>query len=114
ALVAGPGAAQDEGEETPAAPTGPETVSGRTEAVGSVTARGLTFELSQRGARLEIPPDLPVGASRRTVFAISRQRPASADIAEGFRRYGDVLSFDGAIDATRAPVRVSVRARRSP
>ena len=115
ALVAGPGVAQDEeGEEAPAAPTGPETVTGRSEAVGSVTPRGLIFELSQGGARLEVPPGLPVGASRRTVFAVSRQRPQSEHIAEGFRRYGDVLSFDGAIDATRAPVRVSVRARRSP
>ncbi len=113
--VAAPTLAQDDEEpsEQAAAPSGPPVVSGRTEAVGFVTRQGMTFELS-RGARLVIPPDLPVGASRRTVFAVSRQRPRNDHVAEGFRRFGDVLSFDGAIDATRAPVVVSVRAPRSP
>ncbi|HEY8430903.1 MAG TPA: hypothetical protein VIL20_21135 [Sandaracinaceae bacterium] len=113
-VLAAPVLAQDEeasGEQ--AQPSGPPTVTGRTEAVGFVTRAGMTFELAG-GARLVIPPNLPVGTSRRTVFAISRERPRNQDVAEGFRRYGDVLRFDGAIDATRAPVVVSVRARRSP
>lgn len=113
-FLAAPTFAQDDDPtEAAAEPAGPPTVSGRTEAVGFVTREGMIFELTGR-ARLVVPANLPVGASRRTVFAISRQRPQSADVAEGFRRYGDVLSFDGAIDATRAPVVVSVRARRSP
>ncbi len=113
--LAAPALAQDEeeGGDAPAEPSGPPTVTGRSEAVGFVTRQGMTFELAG-GARLVVPPDLPVGASRRTVFAVSRQRPQNQHVAEGFRRYGDVLSFDGAIDATRAPVVVSVRARRSP
>lgn len=112
---AAPALAQDddEGAEAPAEPSGPPTVTGRSEAVGFVTRQGMIFELAG-GARLVVPADLPVGASRRTVFAVSRQRPQNPHVAEGFRRYGDVLSFDGAIDATRAPVVVSVRARRSP
>lgn len=109
-LLAAPSLAQEEGATEA---SGPETVSGRNEAVGYLTARGMIFELA-RGARLEVPANLPVGTSRRTVFKISRQRPRSEDVAAGFRRFGDVLSFDAAINATRAPVRVSVRARRSP
>lgn len=113
-LLAAPTLAQDEEPtEAPAEPAGPPTVSGRSEAVGFVTRQGMIFEITGR-ARLVIPPNLPVGQSRRTVFALSRQRPQNRDVAEGFRRFGDVLSFDGAIDATRAPVVVSVRARRSP
>jgi len=106
-----PAFAQEEGAA--AEESGPETVRGRNEAVGFLTPRGMVFELAQ-GARLEVPANLPVGASRRTVFKIVRQRPRNQDVAEGFRRFGEVLSFDAAIDATRAPVQVSVRARRSP
>lgn len=90
-------------------------VQGRVEAVGILTPRGMVFELTNaNGARLEVPPDLPVGSSRRAVFAFTWRRPEDAEIAPGFRRFGEAMKFDGAIDATRAPVRVSMRARRSP
>jgi len=115
----GPLAAQEEDEDgeeeepaQPPAPTGPPTVTGRDSATGSVGQLGMIFELSS--ARLVVPPHLPIGNSRRMTFATSRQAPRPNDIAPGFHRIGPVLSFDGAIDATSAPVVVSIRQRNDP
>src|SRR5688572_11473432 len=93
ALLASVSLAQETEEQ--AAPEGPPVVTGRDEAVGYLTRTGMTFELA-RGARLVVPPNLPVGTSRRTVFAYSRARVGNADVAPGFRRHGAVMSFDGA------------------
>lgn len=120
ALVA-KGAAQDGDEDTgdteepaqPAAPAGPPTVTGRDSASGSAGQLGMIFELGTT-ARLVVPPGLPIGNSRRMSFGISRQAPRPADVVEGFRRIGPVMSFDGAIDASRAPVVVSIRQPRDP
>jgi hypothetical protein len=118
--ITGPIAAQDEeeeedGEEEPAqppAPTGPPSVTGRDSATGSVGQLGMIFELSS--ARLVVPPHLPIGNSRRMTFGTSRQAPRPNDVVAGFHRIGPVLSFDGAIDATSAPVVVSIRQRNDP
>jgi hypothetical protein len=112
--------AQEEEEEDdaadeaapPAAPAGPRTESGRTEVSAVIDRRGAILELHSK-ARLFIPPDLPV-ANRRVRFAESRDRVTPAQIAAGFTRIGPILSFDGAINATSAPVVVSLRQPRDP
>lgn len=110
-------AAQDEGDEEEegesATPAGPPTKSGRTEVSGAVGQAGMTFELQSK-ARLFVPPNLPIGSSRMMRFAESRGALNAAHIAEGFRRIGPILSFDGAINATSAPVVVSIRQPRDP
>jgi hypothetical protein len=110
-------AAQDESDEEEegesATPAGPPTKSGRTEVSGAVGQAGMTFELQSK-ARLFVPPNLPIGSSRMMRFAESRGALNAAHIAEGFRRIGPILSFDGAINATSAPVVVSIRQPRDP
>jgi len=72
----------------------------------------MIFELST--ARLVVPPNLPIGRSRRMTFAVSRQAPRANGVASGFHGVGSVFSFVGAIDATSAPVAVSLRQPRAP
>ncbi len=74
ALPLGAVLAQDEGEapageEAAAAPEGPPSTSGRSEATAVVGPRGMTFDL-RSGARIVIPPGLPTGAGRRINFSI--------------------------------------------
>ncbi|MBX7192942.1 MAG: hypothetical protein K1X94_12830 [Sandaracinaceae bacterium] len=103
---------EDEAPAQPAAPTGPRTESGRTEVSAVIDRRGAILELHSK-ARLFIPPDLPV-ANRRVRFAESRDRVTPTQIAAGFTRIGPLLSFDGAINATSAPVVVSLHQPRDP
>lgn len=107
--------AQDEGgeEAAPAAPAGPPTTTGRAEASAAVGQAGMTFELHSK-ARLFVPPGLPIGSARRMRFAEERAGFNPAHVAEGFRRIGPALSFDGAINATRSPVVVSIRQPSDP
>jgi hypothetical protein len=108
-------AQEDEEEEAPAqpaAPAGPRTETGRAEVSAVIDRRGAILELHSK-ARLFIPPDLPV-ANRRVRFAESRDRVTPAQVAAGFARLGPLLSFDGAINATSAPVVVSIRQPRDP
>ena len=58
----------------------------------------MTFELHSK-ARLFVPPGLPIGSARRMRFAEQSAGFNPAHVAEGFRRLGPVLSFDGAINA---------------
>ena len=104
-----------EGDEDGAAatPAGPPTKSGRSEVSGAVGQAGMTFELQSK-ARLFVPPNLPIGSSRMMRFAEARGALNAAHVAEGFRRIGPILSFDGAINATSAPVVVSIRQPRDP
>jgi hypothetical protein len=47
-------------------------------------------------------------------FAEARDPFHPERVAEGFRRIGPILSFDGAINATRSPVVVSIRQPSDP
>lgn len=111
--------AQDEGDDTeeetpaaPAAPTGPPTATGRSDVAAQVDRQGRILELHSK-ARIVIPPNLPV-AARRVRFAELRDRIDAAAVAAGFQRIGSVYSFDGAINATEAPVEVSIVSPRDP
>jgi len=103
--------AQDTTPTTPTTPAGPPATSGRDRATAAVGQQGEIFELSN-GAKLLIPPSLPIGNSRVLTFASSRQRPRGPQVASGFVLQGPTLTFDGAINATSNPVVVSLRARR--
>jgi hypothetical protein len=117
-------AAQDEDDEeeeaatTPPAPAGPPTKAGGREAIAAVGQAGMTFELHNK-ARLFVPADLPIGSARRMRFAESTDRFAPSEVhgsmaGSTFTRIGPVLSFDGAINATSAPVVVSIHQPRDP
>lgn len=96
-------------QDTP--PAGPPVAAGRDRATAAVGQAGAVFELGN-GAKLLIPPSLPIGNSRVLTFSTSRQRPRPAQVAAGFVLQGPTLAFDGAINATSNPVVVSLRARR--
>lgn len=98
-------------DTTPTPPAGPPVAAGRDRATAAVGQAGAIFELGN-GAKLLIPPSLPIGNSRVLTFSASRQRPRPAQIAPGFVIQGPTLAFDGAINATSNPVVVSLRARR--
>ncbi|UJR86146.1 hypothetical protein [Sandaracinus amylolyticus] len=100
-------------DETAAAPAGPPTTRGRDEATAAVGQAGMTFELGS-GFRVFVPAGLPIGDSRRMRVATARAALNPAHVAEGFRRVGPIVSFDGAINATRSPVVISLRQPRDP
>jgi hypothetical protein len=112
---------EDEEEEeaaTPPAPTGPPTRSGAREVTAAVGQDGMIFELHNK-ARLVVPAHLPIGSARRMTFAESRARFAPAEVhgsmaGSHFTRIGPVLSFDGAINASSAPVVVSIHQPHDP
>ncbi len=112
-LVPAGAPAQEVEGEAPAAASGPPRREGRTEASGAVGQEGMTFEI-RSGARLVIPPRLPIGSSRLLTFGEARERPPNSEVAPGFTRIGPVLRFDGAINATREPIVVSIRQPRDP
>lgn len=124
-LVVGALAAQDEEPEeaaaeeaAPPAPTGPPTRAGARDVTAAVGQDGMIFELHNK-ARLVVPPHLPIGSARRMTFAESRARFAPSDVhgsmaGAHFTRIGPVLSFDGAINASSAPVVVSIHQPRDP
>ncbi len=112
--------AQDDEEEeaAPSTPSGPPTKAGGREVVAAVGQAGMTFELHNK-ARLFVPPDLPIGSARRMRFAESTDRFAPSEVhgampGSTFTRVGPVLTFDGAINATSAPVIVSIHQPRDP
>jgi hypothetical protein len=115
ALAGSTSSAQDDAEEgdEAAAPAGPPTTAGRSEAQAAVGQAGMTFEL-RNGARAFVPPNLPIGDSRRMRFAEARGAFTPGHVAPGFRRIGPLLSFDGAINATSSPVVISLRQPRDP
>jgi hypothetical protein len=78
----------------------------------------MTFDLHNK-ARLFIPPHLPIGSARRMTFAESSAHFAPAEVhgsmaGSRFTRIGPVLSFDGAINASSAPVVVSIHQPHDP
>jgi hypothetical protein len=121
-------AAQDdegEGEEEeeapdagPPVPAGPPTRAGARDVTAPVGQDGMIFELHNK-ARLFVPPRLPIGSARRMTFAESSARFAPAEVhgsmaGSHFTRIGPVLSFDGAINASTAPVVVSIHQPSNP
>ncbi len=105
-------------QAAPPAPTGPPTRSGTRDVTAAVGQEGMTFELHNK-ARLFVPAHLPIGSARRMTFAESRSRFAPSDVhgsmaGARFTRIGPVLSFDGAINASSAPVVVSIHQPRDP
>jgi hypothetical protein len=113
-LAVGSAQEEEEGAGTEeAAPEGPLTTTGRTEASAVVGPRGMIFEL-RSGARAAIPAGLPTGAGRRIRFAEAGGRLDVGSISEGFTRIGSALSFDAALNATSNPILVSVRHPRDP
>jgi hypothetical protein len=87
---------------------------GRDRASGQASgALGATYELAN-GARLVIPPGNRISQSQTFTFSQPREVPRPQEIAEGFVRQGPLLRFDGQIDATAAPVQVSIRQRTLP
>ena len=104
--------AQEEGQAEAEGSTGMPRRTGRSEASGAVGQEGMSYEL--RGARLVVPPNLPVGSSRLLTFSEDRARLSPADVAEGFRRVGPILRFDGQINASTNPVVVAIRQPRDP
>lgn len=89
---------------------GPPTHEGATSVTAAIGQAGAIMAL-RNGARLLLPPRLPIGSSRLLTFGGGRTvRPAS--VAAGFQRIGPTLSFDGAIDAQRSPLVVSIRQPR--
>lgn len=105
-------------EAAPAAPAGPPTRTGAREVTAAVGQDGMTFELHDK-ARLFVPPHLPIGSARRMTFADSSARFTPAEVhgamaGSRFTRIGPVLSFDGAINASSAPVVVSIHQPHDP
>jgi hypothetical protein len=130
ALVRSLAAQDDEGEEedeeedeeqapaAPAIPPAPPTRAGARDVTAAVGQEGMTFDLHCK-ARLFIPPHLPIGSARRMTFAESSARFAPAEVhgsmaGSRFTRIGPVLSFDGAINASSAPVVVSIHQPHDP
>lgn len=95
----------------PTEPAGPPVIAHRDRASGAIGQAGAVLELGN-GARLTLPPGLNIGNSRVLTFAVSRQRLTPAQVHAGFIRQGPTLSFDGAIAVGRAPLVLTLRARR--
>ena len=90
------------------------TFSGRDRASGAVSfEHGAVFELGN-GAKLFIPAGNRISRSHVMIFSNARQAPRPANVAQGFMRQGPTMNFDAAIDASTAPVEVSVRMRTAP
>ncbi len=90
---------------------GPLNLRGGVRVEDAIGQRGAIMEL-RNGARLFIPPSLPIGHSRVLRFSTARRAPRPAQIGEGFVRHGPALEFNGQLNATSNPIEVSVRATR--
>lgn len=99
--------------ESAPTPEGPPTATGRSEVNAVVGPRGMTFELHSK-ARVFIPAGLPTGTGRRISFAEVRGRVDADQVAPGFTRLGNLMSFNGALNATSNPVIVSIRQTSDP
>lgn len=105
--------AQDTPDEPTASPPPPQqpVFTGRDRASGQAgNALGATFELGN-GAKLILPSGNRISSAQTFNFSTSRTPFRPRDVVEGFVRQGAVLAFDGQIDASRAPVELSIRQR---
>jgi hypothetical protein len=102
-------AAQDTPTEQ-AAPQQP-VFAGRDRASGQVSnALGARFELGNFST-LVLPAGNRISSAQTFTFSLSRTPFRPRDVLEGFARQGAVMAFSGQIDASRAPVEVSIRQR---
>jgi hypothetical protein len=94
----------------PEQPAGPPRHEDRSRVTAPIGQAGATMALGN-GAEIFLPPGLPIGSSRLLTFAGGRTVNAR-NVHDRFVRVGPTLSFDGAINATRAPMVVSIPVRR--
>ena len=98
-------------EPPPPPPPQPPIYRGRDRATGQAgNVLGATYELAS-GAKLVLPGGNRISSAQTFNFSTSRTPLRPADVATGFVRQGVVLAFDGQIDASRAPVELSIRQR---
>jgi len=107
--------AQDAPEEEDAAPAPPAPQQpiyrGRDRATGHASnALGAAYELGN-GAKLVLPAGNRISSSQTFTLSVSRAAPRPSEVATGFVRQGPVLAFEGQIDASRAPVELSLKQR---
>jgi hypothetical protein len=104
--------APEEDEAPPAAPAPQQPVyRGRDRATGQASnALGAAYELGN-GAKLVLPAGNRISTSQTFTFSVSRAAPRPSEVETGFVRQGPVLAFDGQIDASRAPVELSLKQR---
>ena len=105
--------AQDTEEDPPAAAPAPQPPvhRGRDRTTGQAShTLGATYELAN-GAKLVLPAGIRISTSQTFTFSASRAPLRPTEVAPGFVRQGPVLDFDGQIDASRAPIELSVKQR---
>lgn len=71
---------------------------------------GATFTLRNR-AKLVVPAQLPIGNSRLLAFSVARRPVVPRQVHAKFAKLGPTLNFNGAIDASRSPVVVTIPGR---
>ena len=85
---------------------------GRDRATGQAgNVLGAVYELAN-GAKLVLPGGNRISSAHTFNFSAPRGPLRPADVAPGFIKLGAVLAFDGQIDASRAPVALSIRQPR--
>lgn len=100
--------------EEPATPPPPQqpVYRGRDRATGQAgNVLGATYELAN-GAKLVLPGGNRISSAHTFNFSAPRGPLRPTDVAPGFVKLGAVLAFDGQIDASRAPVELSIRQPR--
>lgn len=102
---------EEPAEPPPPPPPQQPVFAGRDRASGQAgNALGASFELAN-GAKLLLPAGNRISSAQTFTFSASRTPFRPRDVMEGFVRQGAVLAFDGQIDASRAPVELSIRQR---
>jgi hypothetical protein len=102
------GIAQEEGDE---APSGPPVHEAARSIEAPIGQDGASMRLGN-GMTLLLPPGLPIGNSRILTFERSRRNPRPASIYNGFRPVGPSVAFNGAINAERSPLVLTLRQPR--
>lgn len=84
---------------------------GKHSATAAVGQKGARFTLAN-GWSLLLPAGLPIGDSRLLTLKVARRRAKGKEVAAGFVPIGPTVNFDGAINATDAPLLALYRAKR--
>ena len=102
------GIAQEDGDEAPSGPPVHEATQSVEAPIGQA---GAIMRLGN-GMTLTLPPRLPIGNSRILSFSRSRRNPRPAAVYTGFRPVGPSVNFNGAINAERSPLILTLRQPR--